>query len=291
MKTTIKTHFHINFTNSEARTLSLRKMVPIKWLNNLLLLENLLGIYRNYYTQKNIKKCFIFFHIFVQTILHTLMTMLQVHLLYTAEPYKLINYIYCVFTISSYFYFLISVLISISYSRDFMLYYESISRVSEYFENDKKLVTSLKKLYWFSIIFTLLFLTFALYRSFDVILQFYQQNPNTCVYISFSTFLSQVLGRFLILYQNLMFFVVIMIVVFLSKCLNSLISAVKESVGSCDISWDEQCDITKEHIQEWAELYRDLANSCGKVSLSFGRQVIGLLLRVCPGIFKLKGQT
>ena len=251
-------------------------MVLISWLNNLMSLEILIGVLRKYCIQKKIKKRILLFHMFVQIIFHTVTVILEIYVLLIADLYKKITHIYSIFSITSYLFFILSVVIGISYSREFVSFYESVCRISERFEGDKKLINSLKKLYWFSITFILLSLTFAVCRSFFIVKNFDQIYHETYMYYAALIFLSQVVLRFTILFQNLMFFIVIMIVVLLTKSLNSMISTVKESVGSSGISSGDQCSITSEQIQGWIEMYRDLGNSCGKLSLCYGRQVLEL---------------
>lgn len=246
-------------------------MSVLKRLNFLLIIENALGIYRNYCNENKTKKCFILFQIFVQTMLHSIMVVGQLYfLLIENQP----NYILSNFLISGFITALISVVTGINNSQAFLCYIQSMTRVCKRFEKDKKYNKSVKKLYWFSIIFTLLSFAFSAFRTLDLFLHFKPKDHDLFVTLFVPFFISQFFTRFTLLFEKLVMFVLIMIVVNLSECINSLTSSVQDRVEGCDISSDEQCYITREQIQEWVELYQDLANSCNKLSLCFGRQVL-----------------
>lgn len=246
------------------------KMSAIKWLNSLLFLETLLGIYRNYCCQKKKAKYFIIVKIFFQTMCYSMIVSIKLYFLLGGDVLlDQANIIYAAFSVSAYINCLLSIMTGVCYSRYFMSYYKSIGRLSDWFKNDTKLMQSVKKIYWSTIILTLIIVAFVLVRSLEVLKKFSDKN----IFLVILVFLAQMTIRVTILYQQILLFVVIMIVVHLFKSLISLISDVQERVESFDVCSDEQCLITREHIQEWVEMYRDLANCCDKVSLCFGREV------------------
>ena len=221
-------------------------MSALKWLDKLLFVENVLGIYRSYCNQKKITKYLIIFQVSVQTILHAVLLLSQVIFLTINDAYKKpINLTYCGYAISAFVTATPSVFTGIIYSRAFQTYLENITRVFETFKDDKhkKLINSLKKLYWLSVILVSFFVVFGVLRSIDVILRHIKLSYP--LYVC-SIMVSQSLLRTTVLFSYLMFFVTIMIVYHLSKCLTSLVSDVQERVGRSDINSDEECDITKE---------------------------------------------
>lgn len=255
------------------RLTTLKKMSPMKCLNNLLFIENLLGIYRNYCNQTKIKKCFIIFQIFVQIILHSINSISVIKLLLKKNEFEQINLIYGIFVTIACVNCVLSIVIGICYSRVFMSYYHSISRISEWFEDDSKFTSFLKAIYWFSFAFILFSVALVAYRSSEVLVKFSLADP----LLFFVILTSQTILRLNIILQHLILFVIIMLVVNSLKSLTSLVSVVQKRVRR-GIIWSEQCSITREQIQGWVELYRDLANCCEKVTLCFGRQVFGIQL-------------
>lgn len=247
-------------------------MSPLKWLNNLLFVENLLGIYRSYFNQKKHSKFFIIFQIFVQTMLHTLFVILMVYFVIqkNVAPTQ-INLIYCSYAVLGYVTAISAVVTGICYSRSFKSYERSINRVSDFFKDDVKLINYFKKIYWPSATVMVLFLVFAIYRSVSILIQL---NFVWELLTIGPILASQSILKITVLFQFVMFFVVIMIVFVLSERLTMSISVVDTKVRNRDISLDEQCNITREQIQGWVELYRDLANCCVKLTVCFGRQVL-----------------
>lgn len=241
----------------------------MKLLNHLLFLENILGIYRNHCSQN--MKCLIILHILGQAMFHTIVSIGEQFWLFDGDVSDQKIYIYRYFSIPIYATFLLTVVTSIRYSRDFMSFYTSISRLSNWFKDDKKLINSLNKIYWLSFSSILCLLMFSIGRSVELLIQI---KNNKSFLLLVSALVSQAILRITSVFQYIMLFVLIMIVVHLFKCLNSLMMSVHMRVGRCDFSSDEQCDVTTEQIQVWVELYRDLTNCCDKVTLCFGRQVI-----------------
>lgn len=252
-------------------------MSPMKWLDHFLFLEKLLGICRNYHSQKKTKKYFIIFQISVQFMLHTFILINEEHFLLGRQELDPNKLMHGGFAAVCFVNALSSIVAGICYSRAYMSFIRSTSRVFECFQDDK--FHGLKKIYWFSITCTVLCMLFSLYRSTHIFINYMQMGGDRDMFTLVSGFTLQTLLRFIIKLENIVFFFVIMIVVQLVKCLKSTISEVQERVGRCDISSDEQCDITREQIQEWVELYRDLTNCCEKVTLCFGRQVHFIILR------------
>ena len=235
-------------------------------------LEKLLGIYRGYCNQKDVKKCLIIFQVFLQTMFHTIILIFEVYfLVYTAGDTNPLNLTYGGYAITAYMTAIPSVFTGVIYSREFQSYLTSISRVFETFKYDKKLFNSLKKLYWLSVILILFFIVYGVLRSADGLLRILKLSE-----LLFGSFVmvSQTLLRTTILFTYLVFFVVVIIVYLLCKCLTSLVLDVQERVGKRDISSDEKCDITREQVQGWVEMYQDLVNCCDVVMLCFGRQVL-----------------
>ena len=252
-------------------------MLILKYLNNVLLIENFLGIYRNYASQKKIKKFFIIGQLCVQTTLHTVSVIFEIYLLSEGNDNGSIKFIRGCFAFIMYT-SLTFVVASIFYSHAFKSYYDSISRLSQCFEEDKKSNRNFKRMYWFSITLFFLLFTFAAYRSSVVSKSFPQTKEYFIIFVPILT--SQTILRVTVIFQQVMMYVVEMIMFQLFKCLTSLVSDVQERVERCDISSGEQCDITREQIQGWFELYWELANCCEKVKLCFGRQVfvfVGIL--------------
>lgn len=242
-------------------------------------MENFIGIYRNYCNQTKIKKCCIVFHIiFVQTLFYTCIVFGDVYFLLNVDisNHTKLTFAYYGFILSSLATCLLDIMCGIFYSRDFTSYIDSIKRVTECFKDDKKLINHLNKLHWFGIICTVLSIAFAVFRSLDTILTIKYLAQDKFVFVSVLVFVSKFLIKFAILFQQIMMFTFIVIVVLLSKCFHSFLSVVQKIVGSCDITLGVQCDITKEQIQSWVELYRELVNCCEKVTLCFGRQVLNV---------------
>lgn len=244
-------------------------MSALKWLNKLLYMENFLGIYRKYSSQKNTKKYLIILQIFIQSVLHALVLIFKTQLLLDGKYLSQLKFIYFCFSASGYINFMSTVVISICYSRDFISYYSSISRVSKWFIDDKKSINSQKKIVCCSIALILISISISVFRSVESLLLSKVDN----FFIIFPIAVSVIAIRITVIFQYLMFFVAIMIVFEFLKSLTALISVAQERVGSFDISLDEQCHITREQIQGWVELYRDLVNCCNKMTLCFGRQV------------------
>ena len=178
--------------------------------------------------------------------------------------------VYVFFSASAHVNFVSSVMSGICYSRAFMSYYRSISLVSKRFQDDPKRTRSFIKIFWFSLAVTLLSTFIAVFRGATVVINSSQTDS---LLLLCPTLISLALVRITIVIQYFMFYVVIMIVVQLLKCLDSLVSDVQERVGTSNISSDEQYSITREQIQEWVELYQNLSNCCENVALCFGRQV------------------
>ena len=248
-------------------------MSPTKWLNHFLFLECVLGIYRNYCRQKKTKKFFIILQIFVQMTLHGLILINEETFLLGGKGIDANKLAHGAFSAVSFCNSFSAVTISLCYSNVFMCFVRSFSRVFEYFREDS-FIHDLKKIYWFSVISTIICIPFSFYRSLEILINEIQMEGDTDMFILISVFTSQALIRFMIVFEKILFFFVIMIVVQLVKCLKSAISTVQARIGRCEISFNEQRVLTREQIQGWVELYRDLANCCEKLTLCFGRQVL-----------------
>ena len=256
-------------------------MIIIKLLNSLLLIENIFGIYRDFSNRKNITKYFISAYIIVQILFHTIAVSRHLYLLLGEDgfDYSSLNYTRCFIAASAFLIYVTSIVTSISNSQAFVSYYESTSRVSEWFKNDKKLIASVKKIYWIGLTHIVLSTAFTILNTVDISNNFSLTNAS-----AYLPLISQTLMRLIMKYQHLTFFVVAMIVVQLCKSLNSLVSAVQERVERCDVSSDEQRDITRKQIQEWFVLYQDLASCCENISLTVVRQV-GHVITNCTSIY------
>lgn len=234
-------------------------------------MENVLGIYRNYCLQKKTTKCYIIFQIIAQNILHSSVVISEAHfLLGVGNDCSKIKFDHALFSFLTYLNYLSSVVTGIYHSRAFGSYFESITRISKCFTEDELNLSS-KKTCTLTSAFIILVVVFCVYRSAEILLNYLQNDGDTDIIIFSSIFVSQVLIRITIVFQKIMLFVVIIIVVRLTKCLNSLVSAVQERV--CSVGSDGQCLITKLRIQGWIDLYRELTNCCEKLTLCFGRQV------------------
>lgn len=219
--------------------------------------------------QKKIKKYFIFSQIFIQTTLHLTALVIELNMLLGGDNHDQIKLIRSFFAIVLCVNSMIYVVTGICYSRDFMSYLTSIKRVSESFEDHKNLKNTLKKLYRVSIILIIFAAAFVTYRSTE----FSKSFTHTKMEVFFLILISQTIAKVTGVFQHIMLFVFVMIVVYLFKCLISMISAVRDRVKSSDVSSAGQCDIKRELIQGWVELYRDLVNCCKKLTLCFGCQV------------------
>lgn len=227
------------------------------------------------------KKCLIIFQIVTQTVFHSILIVYELNLLLGDVAYNQINMVLAGFSTTAYLSSVTSVMTGICYSCAFQSYYRSFSRVFEYFKDDKKLKKSLKKASVFSIAFIFYSILFATFRSVDNYLKFSYLNP--LILVAF--LVSQTLTRISVVFEHLMLFVVVVFVVYLFKCLTSSVTVVQESIERCDITLNERCDITREQVQEWVEVYRDLANCCDQVMLCFGQQVLEYNLIILRGLF------
>lgn len=250
-------------------------MFQIQWLNRFLVFGYLLGEYRNYSHQKSSRRILIFLQIFLQTTLNFITVLYELYILLRGEIIQM-NVIYSIFVVSSFATATVSVVSSISCCDSFISYAERINRIYQRFGNDTPVSTSLNRLSFVTVFLTLFSIVFAMLRSGTVIIKFLEIN-NDIKPIEFTTvFFSQSLVRLTIFYRNILTFIVIMFIVILSKSFNSLIKSVQDKLGEVSAVNENQSYeliITKEVIQEWLDLYLDLANCCEKVMECFGRQV------------------
>lgn len=247
-----------------------------KLLNQFLLVENLLGIYRNYCIQKKINKILIIAYILVLTLLHTVILYKDEHFLLGGKEFSRIKLMFGGFSVLSYANSVSAVVNGIYYSHVFTSYIKSISRISDYFQNNihfNDFICTIKNIYRLSIATTVFCMAASLYRSSQILIHYFLMKEDKDMLTFVSVSVSQTFNRFTVIFEKVIMFFVIMVVVQLVKCLNSIIYDIHEKMRNCEISLEEQYKITKEHIQEWVEQYRDLANCCGKLSLGFGRQV------------------
>ncbi|KAH9635359.1 hypothetical protein HF086_017925 [Spodoptera exigua] len=145
-----------------------------------------------------------------------------------------------------------------------------MDRVADSLAKDRKPAKSINMTYWLTIILTIITITCAILKTLDFMIVVAHSGPTFVFYIM----MSQVLQRTTIAFQYITFFVAITVVVKYTKRLNALITRVQERVQFNDVDSNVKNIIKKEKIQEWAQMYLDLANSCEKVSLCFGRQVL-----------------
>ena len=247
-------------------------MSPIKWMNYLLCMEYMLGIYRNYCSQTKFKKRLIIFQLLIQNVIHITILIGESYFLVTRHDSSKIKFMSSCFSALTYLNSVSSVLTGVCYSRAFLSYLISVTHVLNCFKDDK-FDRSLKKINWFSIVFTTLSVAFCIFRCVEILRNYVKNNGDTAILIFISIFVSQSFIRITIVFQKIILFVRIMIVVNLTKCMNSMLLAVHGRVESCINSSVQQCDITREQIQGWVEMYRHLSNCCEKLTLCFGRQV------------------
>lgn len=250
-------------------------MFRIQWINRFLVFGYLLGEYRNYSHQKRSRRILIFLQIFLQTILNFITVLYELYILLRGEIIQM-NVIYSIFVVTSFATATMSVVSSISRSDSFISYAESINRIYQRFGNDTTVSTSLKRLSFVTVFLTLFSIVFAMLRSGTVIIKFLEMNADIKPIEYTTVFFSQSLVRLTIFYRNILTFIVIMFVVIMSKSFNSLIKSVQDKLGEVNAKNEDQSYeliITKEVIQEWLDLYLDLANCCEKVMECFGRQV------------------
>ncbi|PZC84639.1 hypothetical protein B5X24_HaOG200759 [Helicoverpa armigera] len=245
-------------------------MTPIKLLNYLLFVENILGVHRKYNIQNKIKKYLIIFQIVIQTTFHAITLISEIYLLFKEEKWKNyidINVIKSCYAVTAHINAISAVLTGICYSQSFLSYLDSITRVSDSFQDDRKLAKSLKKMYYLSISLMFLSISFVMYRVKEYLKRFSYMHPLIVVPVVVSQFFI----RSTLIVQPLILFTIIMIVAHLFRSFNYFISVVNKRARSVD-SLSEENDITREEIQNWVELYRDLENSCENVAIFFGHQ-------------------
>ncbi|PZC84628.1 hypothetical protein B5X24_HaOG200748 [Helicoverpa armigera] len=245
-------------------------MSSVKLIKNLLFGENMLAIYRTYDCQNRLMKCFIIIHILILILLNTFIVSLELYYLFDLGEPDQMSVVFCGFSIASYVNTLSSIMSGIYFSSGFLSFMKSITFISESFKNDTIVIKSEKRLRWFS----LLILTFPfglfLIRLQEVLKKFKDLN----LMILIPIVVSQTFTRMTLLYQPIVFFIVISTVVIYFKCLNRLISIATDSLKICRLrsGLHGECDLGRDQIEGWVELYRDLANCCEKVSICFGRQ-------------------
>lgn len=194
-------------------------MPPVKWLNHLLFVENPLGIYRNYCTQKKTMKVFIKFQILVQALLHTMPIIHEVNLLSEIENSQ-IKLMFAYFAALSGLNSMSSTVAGTYFSHDFMSFYTSVSCIFQYFYVDKQLINSLKKFFCVGIAFNIFFIAAAVFRTSQTLIYFL---PSYSILNLVPIMVSQAIIRCSVIFENLMLFAVTIIVVHLFKSFTSLI--------------------------------------------------------------------
>lgn len=243
-------------------------MSSVKWLNKLLFLEAFLGIYRNYCTHKRIVKYLILFQIFIQSSLLGIVVIIRLSSIWhsdiaTKNAFSFLSVVVGLVTIATTVY-------SVYTSETFMTYYYNIYRISQYFKQDKKMFNTIKRVYGFCTLFTIFLVVYTISRSIEDLIITLTEESNILLWVIAMT--SEEITKTTLISQQLMLYVGIMILVVLTKCLASLVSMIRNGLEGNEDSL-ETCDVTGQQIQDWVDVYRDLTDSCEKLTLCFGRPV------------------
>lgn len=258
----------ISLPLSTRKVTILTNMTSRTMLKYLLNINTLLGVHWNYCIRTKIQKYLIIFHTFVSLSVHTFVVFEEVYLAWTRETAEVI--IYCAFAISAYFTLAPSFVTAIYRSHIFVSFLDSTDRLAAFFKDERKVVKPINVTYWSTIIITIVTVACAILKTIDFTIVF----TNRGGAFVFFVIMTQVILRTTIAFQYITFFVAIALVVKYTKRLTESIKRVERIARCYDMDVEDKNMIKKEIIQEWAQVYLDLANCCEKVSLCFGRQVI-----------------
>lgn len=249
-------------------------------LSNLLrffeIFGSILGLHRNYCSQKRVAQCLIILHVFISIVFHIFVSAMDIQLALKENGYSISNLIYCAFAASAQLTCLPNLVYAVFNSPDFKSYLQSMNRVSKYFENNKKINKAMKMARLLFLIASI----FSIVLSVSRTLVTATESTGRDVYSTIVIFASQSILRFTLIYQYLTFFLTVFFIVSLSKCFYSWMRDIDDCLRNKGSSLVEPCIVTKELIEKWVDIYQDLANSCVKLAMCFGRLVI-----VCKALY------
>ncbi|PZC84640.1 hypothetical protein B5X24_HaOG200760, partial [Helicoverpa armigera] len=244
-------------------------MSSAKLFKYLLVFENILGIYRNYGNKNRKVKCLIIFQILVQTIYHIINVSGELYYL-LQKRLSTQTFIELGFVLSANINASVTLVSGFLYSREFQKFHRTISLISERFKHEKSLKRSLKTLFYVTGIITGFLITSVILRAREVYVRHYSFSDALLVNFMF---LPQLFTRLTLTYQLIITYVYVMVVVNLVKCFNSLISDGQRKVSrNTSVLVNCGCDVTKEQIQDWVELYQEFSNCCEDVTICHGWQ-------------------
>lgn len=244
-------------------------MASITLFRNLLVFEKLSGVHRDFDVQSKTRQYFIILHVFCLTSLHTAVLIYKLYMFILRGGLSATTFIYCGFSITSYSHSVCCMLSAIYCSYAFMSYLKSISTFFDLFKDDTILNVSIKRVYWTCVTYIVIVSVYILYRSFEIGFTF----SNLSMFNYYPSLASQFVVRMSIILQQVLMTYVILIIFYCSNCFYSRILEVLDRLEVCEINSGERF-ITREQIERWVELYRDLVNCCERVTPCFGWQVL-----------------